>query len=268
MTTTAINSLQSHPAALPSQSKLKATCQDFESILVSYMLKSMRGAGASSDLVEKNMGEKIFTDMLDDEYAKLASRTSRLGLADLLYRQLSSDARGATEAEGALHELQNEANRAKNPIQNYQTPVPLAEAPSGEAVRRVAQYNSLINVASRDNGVDPNLVRGMILRESLGVPHAVSSAGAKGLMQLMDTTAGELGVTDPFDPAQNIAGGTKYLKLMLDRFNGNEEFALASYNAGPGTVETHKGIPPYPETQTYVESVLKSRQYFRNLYGG
>lgn len=268
MNTTAINSLQTPATAVASQTRLRATCQDFESILVSYMLKSMRGAGASSDLVEKNMGEQIFTDMLDDEYAKLASRTSRLGLADLLFRQLSSDTKSAVEVEGALHDLKSEANRAKNPVQNYQTPVPSAEAPDSAAVRRVAQYNSLINVAARDSGVDPNLVRGMILRESLGMPHAVSSAGAKGLMQLMDTTAGELGVTDSFDPAQNIAGGTKYLKAMLDRFGGNEEFALASYNAGPGTVETHNGIPPYPETQAYVESVLKSRQYFRNLYRG
>jgi soluble lytic murein transglycosylase-like protein len=80
-------------------------------------------------------------------------------------------------------------------------------------------------------------------------------------MQLMDTTAADMGVKQPFSPWANIFGGTKYLRQMLDRFNGNEQLALASYNAGPGAVEKYGAVPPYPETQNYVKSVLALRQH-------
>ncbi len=269
MQTTPVNTALLGTQAGLRQQKLKETCQDFESLLVGTMLRAMRGSSQESDpLVEKNLGEQIFTDMLDSEYAKLASRTSRFGLADLLYRQLSNDTQQAQGTEGTLRDLQRESIRSSVPVENYQTPAPISTLPQPDAVRRVAQYNSLINSASRQSNVDANLLRGMILQESQGRPQAVSSAGAKGLMQLMDTTAAEVGVADSFDPAQNILGGARYLSSMLKRFAGNVEQALASYNAGPGAVEAHKGIPPYPETQTYVRNVLAFRQYFSNLYGG
>ena len=100
------------------------------------------------------------------------------------------------------------------------------------------------------------MIRSVIQAESNFRTDAVSPAGARGLMQLMPATARELGVTDPFDVEQNIDGGARYLKKMVDRFNGDIRLALAAYNAGPGTVERYNGNVPYPETQRYIQRVL------------
>ncbi len=98
-------------------------------------------------------------------------------------------------------------------------------------------------------------------QESAGDPLAVSPAGARGLMQLMPGTADSLGVRDSFDPEQNLAGGVRYLRQLLDRFGGDERLALAAYNSGPGTVERYGDVPPYRETRDYVRRVgaMKNR---------
>jgi soluble lytic murein transglycosylase-like protein len=116
-------------------------------------------------------------------------------------------------------------------------------------------WAGLINRTASRHGVDPTLVAAVARAESGLDPRAVSHAGAKGLMQLMDGTARGLGVRDPFDPAQNVEGGTRYLSDMLDKF-GSPELALAAYNAGPNAVRKHGGVPPFKETQTYVRRVL------------
>ncbi len=125
-------------------------------------------------------------------------------------------------------------------------------------------YADLINQAATRHGIDTTLLAAVTRAESGFDPRAVSRAGAKGLMQLMDPTAKMLGVQDSFDPAQNIEGGTRFLSEMLKRFQ-KPELALAAYNAGPGAVTKHGGIPPFKETQTYVQRVLDYQKQMRQV---
>jgi len=119
-----------------------------------------------------------------------------------------------------------------------------------------AQIMNKVSEISRKYGVDDKLVNALIKQESGFNVNAKSKVGALGLMQLMPSTAKSMGVTDPMNPEQNIEGGVKYLRSMLDKYNGNVILALAAYNAGPGAVDKYTGVPPYKETQNYVRSIL------------
>ncbi len=119
-----------------------------------------------------------------------------------------------------------------------------------------AQILSMVSKVSEKYGVDDKLVKALIKQESGFNPDATSKAGAMGLMQLMPATAKHLGVKDAYNPLQNVEGGVKYLKSMLDKYNGNIILALAAYNAGPGAVDKYSGVPPYQETQNYVKNIL------------
>ena len=123
-----------------------------------------------------------------------------------------------------------------------------------------------IGVAARSNAVDESLIRAIIHAESAYQIDAVSPRGAQGLMQLMPDTQAELDVSDPFDPVQNIDGGARYLARLLGEFEGDLELAAAAYNAGPGAVRRHRGVPPYDETQEYVRRVrILYRRYSQVL---
>jgi soluble lytic murein transglycosylase-like protein len=123
---------------------------------------------------------------------------------------------------------------------------------------RSAQYEAAINEHARRQGVAADLVRAVIQAESAFNPTAVSNKGAMGLMQLMPSTAQELGVTNPFDPEQNIRGGVTYLKQLLNRYDQKVELALAAYNAGSGNVDKYGSVPPFKETRSYVDKITKA----------
>lgn len=122
----------------------------------------------------------------------------------------------------------------------------------------VARESSrLVRESAAEAGVDPRLVAAVTKTESNFDPRATSSTGAAGLMQLMPETARDLGVDDRYDAAQNMRGGSRYLRQLLDRFHGDIPLAVAAYNAGPGAVEKYGGVPPFAETQAYVSRVME-----------
>ncbi|MFW6147057.1 MAG: lytic transglycosylase domain-containing protein [Thermodesulfobacteriota bacterium] len=131
------------------------------------------------------------------------------------------------------------------------------------AKQYIVKYDEIITKASRQFQVDPYLIKAIIKAESSFEPDAISQSGAQGLMQLMPATAKDMRVENPFDPEDNIIGGTKYLSLLLKRFNNNTQLAVAAYNVGASTVERCNGIPPIPQTRTFLKRVMAYYQQFR-----
>lgn len=123
--------------------------------------------------------------------------------------------------------------------------------------KRIDKYTPTINKLAWKHGVNPKLIKAVINTESCFDHKAVSRVGAQGLMQLMPATAKQLGVKNSFDPEENMSGGVRYLRMMLDKFDNNVDLALAAYNAGPGAVKKYKGIPPYKETINYIARIKK-----------
>jgi soluble lytic murein transglycosylase-like protein len=259
---------------------------DFETMFLSQMYKSMRQSTLSegNELTQASPGREIFSEMLDNQYASLNAKNPLVagpqgmknalaGASNSLAAQIYRSLRRAEGAEaspaaaqpavpprsGAEAAAAGEAPAAPAPI----GPVD-AQGREGRPAARAALGDAalqpLIDLASKTYGVSANLIHGVIKAESAGQPLAVSPAGAKGLMQLMDSTAQDLGVSDSFDARQNVLAGTRYLKGLLDRYDGDEAKALAAYNAGPATVDRFGGIPPFPETKTYVDTVLKTKR--------
>ncbi len=224
------------PNASSDDAKKWKVAQDFEAMFVHQMLKSMRNTVPKDK--DMSTGRRIFTEMLDEQIANKASQTGSFGLAQIIYKELAGknaeDPRKIMAAQGAYG-----ATRAsENQIEKW------------------------ITEASEAMSMDKNLIRAVIRQESSGNSLARSNKGAKGLMQLMDSTAKELGVANPYNGRQNVMGGVKYLKQLLTKYDGDESKALAAYNAGPGAVEQYGGIPPFEETQNYVKNVLKYKEEF------
>ncbi|HAM51293.1 MAG TPA: hypothetical protein DCP92_11625 [Nitrospiraceae bacterium] len=152
----------------------------------------------------------------------------------------------------------------KNAVRIMRTqtaPVDTKDKVQAKAEIKNKEFHGIVKEKSAKYNVDPSLVHAVIKAESNGNPYAVSKKGAQGLMQLMPTTARDLQVQNPFDPEENIDGGTRYLKYLIEKFNGDLTLALAAYNAGPKTVEKSGSVPQIPETREYVKKVL-------SFYGG
>jgi soluble lytic murein transglycosylase-like protein len=147
-------------------------------------------------------------------------------------------------------------------IASYSTQPDPAAAPSTSRPTTLSpatpakSTDQIVREASQSQGVDSDFLHCVIRQESAGNAKAVSSAGARGLMQLMPDTAQKLGVTDSFSPEQNVRGGARYLRELLERYHGDAVKALAAYNAGPGAVDRYRGVPPYRETQLYVQRIV------------
>ncbi len=214
---------------------------------------------------ETSSSDTSFEDYLSDA-ALLDLDTSSLGLNESLYGA-SSDLSGNSAMNKYLEDLLGKSGDTKNAnILKARTALANSTAyiPSDKA-ELMELINTAIDNASAKYGVDKNLIRAVMKQESSFNPTSISSAGAQGLMQLMPGTADSLGVNDPFDIVQNIKGGVLYLRDQLSNFKGDVSLALAAYNAGPNSVLKYDGIPPYAETQNYVQKVTEFYNQYKQL---
>ncbi len=260
--------------------ELKEVSKNFEAMFVQMMLKAMRKTIPKSSFSLQGLENDIYTSMLDEKISDNVAKRGTIGISDFIYNQMGrmlhqkdsvplhnsrlkplkkSDKLIPLGKEGKLIPLEKESK--KIPLKETDIKIPLKK--EGVLQKRINSYDLIINEAAKKNNIDPSLIKAVIAQESSGRENAVSSSGAKGLMQLKDITAREVGVNDVFNPAENIHGGTEYLKKMLDNNNGDVTLALASYNAGPGNVRRFGGIPPFKETRDYIGKVLGFYEMFK-----
>jgi len=260
--------------------RLHKVTREFESFFLYQMLKTMRQTVPENSLTKDSplasgMGRETYTDMFDMEIARNVGVGGNQSISEMLYGSMVKlvEARFGEQAQegGELKPLRPEEPAIKL---DKASPVPLPQKidefkpiPKSDQMMPIgglhlnikedpilARFGEHILEAAQEHNLDSALITSIIRAESSGNPDAVSPAGAKGLMQLTDTTAKHLNVANVFDPQENIEAGSRYLREMLDRF-GDVKLALAAYNAGPGNVVKYGGVPPFPETQRYLERV-------------
>ncbi|WP_431029249.1 lytic transglycosylase domain-containing protein [Lysinibacillus sp. LZ02] len=228
---------------------------DIQALRTLMEIQTIQSIGGSNNETNSvlNSNSSAFSSLIEELLASASTEQSS---------QLSNLLGSVSESSA---EQKNVANYLQSLIYEGQLNVPQSvlealsvSTPTTSVGASHTNYKEVIEAAAAKYNIPTKLIESVIKQESGFKPNAISSAGAIGLMQLMPSTAKFLGVTDATDPTQNIMGGTKYLRQMLDKFNGDISLALAAYNAGPGNVSKYNGIPPFKETQNYVKKILNS----------
>ncbi len=260
--------------------KIADTAKQFESLLTSMMLKSMSKT-TQGMFGDKSLGGDIYDSIFQMELASDFSKSKSFGVAEMVYKKVTGedmtndlklplneslplDTKSFKDEIKKAIKIDNSNSSDSNSLIKNSNNSTAPIKPGSKSLERLNKYDSIIEKAAKKYGVDKNLIKSVILTESAGKEDAVSSAKAKGLMQLMDQTAKDLGVENVWDPGENIMGGTKYLAEMLRQYNGDINLALAGYNAGPGNVDKFNGVPPFEETKNYITRVTG---YLNHLNG-
>lgn len=241
------------------KAKIANAAKEFESLLTAMMLKEMNKTTGGM-LGEEGYGNDMFDTIFEQQIASQMSKSKSLGIAEAIYKKVT----GEEMEPGLINSVRTsikEKSAETIEIKNDEKDISALQ-PSNASLSRLEKFDDLIEKASQEFGIDKNVIKSIIMAESAANHKAVSSAKAKGLMQLMDSTASDMGVRNSFDPAQNIQGGTKYFANMLRQYNGDLKLALAAYNAGPRNVEKYNGVPPFNETKNYITKVLGYLNHF------
>jgi len=239
--------------------KIQEVSRGLETLFVQFLLRAMRETVPEtnfSTLSSKNE-RAIYNTMMDEQIAKNIAGRNVLGISDAVYRSIERIQKRRSSNPTETPDI--------FPLKEKTKPIPLEMRMylNNNIFDRVERHAPIIRHASRKFDVDSTLIKAVIAQESGGNAGAVSGYGAKGLMQLIDGTAKDMGVKDVWNPAENIIGGTKYLRNMLDRFDDDTSLALAAYNAGPTNVSHYGGIPPFSETQNYIKKVFNYQKLFQ-----
>ena len=245
------------------KAKIADAAKQFESLLTSMMLKSMTKT-TDGMFGDKSFGGDDFEMIFQNDIASFISKNRNLGIASMLYKKITGeDLMPGREGMKIQSYFNNENVPIKVNLNNFPS-----VTPSRNSLQRLSKYDDIINEAANTFGVDKNLIKSVIMTESAANEKAVSKANAKGLMQLIDSTANSMGVQNVWDPKQNIYGGTKYLASLIRKYNGDLNLALASYNAGPENVDKYGGVPPFEETQNYISRVNGYLKHFNGVEDG
>lgn len=256
----------------------------FESMFVHEMYKQMRSAMLDEDdgnEEDMTFGSDVLEGYAGMQFADQVSQSGTgMGLAQMVYKNLTGEeslpsiiTQRAIQPKDSFESLIPQVQSLKKqdststlshkPAQQESATTPVSGGNLlSRVARRLENVHDTIALAAAKYNVPEPLIRAVITAESAGNAQATSPVGARGLMQLMDGTAREMNVRDSYNPHENIMGGTKYLRKMLDTFDGNLDKTIASYNAGPGNVKKYDGIPPFKETQAYVKKVKRYLSHY------